>query len=258
MTAYPSAIFVFAIHEYRATFAARQSFPPYRGSPAVILQRNFGNCDMEHCDDQIEWSEMEERINAASQSPSWLCCNCGSPWHSLDYQLLQTATGFPDLFGDTHSTTADQSSHLEWRAMDVWILEALDRQLGILTKTAPQSPLSFRVEMKLTSSQLIPLRNQDPVVFLCASAAWGITTVYLLGRYSHNRYQNHFLVAGISISVLLAALTLVIDELPSYLAITYAPLWISFVILSSTMTHWLLFGTDQEVSARCCGGKGFP
>lgn len=86
------------------------------------------------------------------------------------------------------------------------------------------------------------LRNPDPAVFLCASAAWGITTVFILERYRHHPYRYHFLVAGITISVLLAALTTTLEELPSYLAITYAPLWISVAMIFSITLHWLVLG----------------
>ncbi len=100
------------------------------------------------------------------------------------------------------------------------------------------------------NSQLRSLRDSnllsDPVVFLCASTVWGIITVYLLEQYGHRPYQYHFLVAGISISILLGAVTMVIEELPSYLALSYTPLWISFVMTSSTMLHWLRFGDRQE------------
>jgi hypothetical protein len=108
-----------------------------------------------------------------------------------------------------------------------------------LTKTAQKAP-SFQVGSRLTNFQFRSLRDPDPVVFLCASAAWCITTVYLLERHRHHPYQYHFLVAGIAMSVLLGALTMIFEELPPYLTITFTPLWISFVMASSTMMHRLL------------------
>jgi hypothetical protein len=108
-----------------------------------------------------------------------------------------------------------------------------------LTKTA-QKASSFQVGSRLTNFQLRPLHDPDPVVFLCASAAWCITTVYLLERHRHHLYQYHFLVAGIAMSILLGALTMIVEELPPYLTITFTPLWISFVMASSTMLHRLL------------------
>ncbi|KAF7513437.1 hypothetical protein GJ744_008731 [Endocarpon pusillum] len=84
--------------------------------------------------------------------------------------------------------------------------------------------------------------DPGPVVFLCVSVAWGIVTIYILRRHEHHSYQNHFVAVGIAISALVGVLSLVSNELPSHLAVTYTPLWISFVMVLSLMLHCLLAG----------------
>jgi hypothetical protein len=92
------------------------------------------------------------------------------------------------------------------------------------------------------------VRDPDPVVFLCASAAWGITTVYVLDRYKHHTYQYHFLIAGISVSLSLVAVSEFLEELSPHLVIVYTPLWISFVMALSLILHSSLFRHRPEAS----------
>lgn len=125
--------------------------------------------------------------------------------------------------------------------MDAYLMVAMAKKYGILYEDSSKSSV-IAIGRKADRFQFRSLRNPDPAVFLCASAAWGITTVFILERYRHHPYRYHFLVAGITISVLLAALTTTLEELPSYLAITYAPLWISVAMIFSITLHWLVLG----------------
>lgn len=111
-----------------------------------------------------------------------------------------------------------------------------------LLQTQPKS----RSGNKLIDSQLQPLRDPSPVVFICASCAWGVTTVYLLAWYRHHTYQNYFLTFGVSVPLLLEAVNLIREEQPAYLVIKYTPLWISFVMALSMILQWLLFRDDDR------------
>jgi hypothetical protein len=167
-----------------------------------------------------------------------LLCHLGTAYVTSQYNQETIHDSFQP------SPTPQSSDDSTLNATRILLSHVVGNLVSI-SKRAPNDPMISRRKW-LTDPQLRSLHDPEPVVFLCASVAWGITTAYLLRRYTHHPYQYHFLVAGISTSLLLGALSMTLGELPSYSAITYTPLGISFIMISSIMLHRLLLGNCSE------------